>query len=424
MTPWGDLRELSSQRLRPGPGKEREMVAHNQRQRLFAATVVATAQQGYATTRVADVIELAGVSRSTFYDHFDNLHDCFLQTLDAILDDAEAAMANALERDAPWDERLRGYYGALVDVVVAQPAAARMCLVEAYSAGPEAVRRVDRMARRVGREALAVLDESPERAGMPPNVARAVLGGLRTVVQTRLYTGHESELPALAPTLVDWALGYRTPPTELRALPPMRALPVGERDSDAPRRRILDAVIEVAAREGYAGTTITEIAKVASISLTTFYKRFEGGKEDAFLAALDDVMLRLLEVALPAYREADDWPHGLHGAIDAMFTFMARDPATAEFAAEAVWGGGPAAIARIEEGMAAFRSLLSEGIRSRPGGSKIVSEAIGASILALGYDSVARGGAERLRELVAPATYVALAPAIGSIEACAVANEA
>jgi AcrR family transcriptional regulator len=388
----------------------------------LAATVLATTRQGYATTRVADVIELAGVSRSTFYVNFGNFDDCFLQTLDAILEGAEAAMAGALERDAPWDERLRGYYGALVEVVVAQPAAARMCLVEAYSAGPDAVERVDRMARRVGREALTVLEQSPERAGMPLDVTRAVLGGLRTVIQTRLYSGRESELRELAPALMDWALGYRTPPTELRALPPMRPLPEAESDQRGPQRRILDAVIDVAVRQGYSGTTITEIASVASISLTTFYKCFEGGKEDAFLAALDDVVLRLLEVALPAYREASDWPHGLHGAIDAIFTLMARDPARAEFAAEAVWGGGPTAIARIEEGMAGFRALLNEGIRSRPGGSKIVSEAIGASIFALGYDSVARGGAERLRELVAPATFVALAPAIGSIEACAVAN--
>jgi AcrR family transcriptional regulator len=422
MTPWGDLRELSSRSLRPGP-KEPGVAFKSQRQRLLAATVVATAQLGFSATRVADVIELAGVSRSTFYDHFHNFQDCFLQTLDAVLAGAEAAMASALERDAPWDERLRGYYGALVDVVVTQPAAARMCLVEAYSAGPDAVERVDRMARRAGRDALAVLEESPERAGMPPNVARAVLGGLRTVIQTRLYSGRESELPTLAPELMDWALGYRTPPTELRVLPPMRAVPDVEGDPDAPRRRILDAIVEVAAREGYAGTTITEIANVAAISLTTFYKSFEGGKEDAFLAALDDVMLRLLEVALPAYREANDWPHGLQGAIDAIFAFLARDPATAEFAAEAVWGGGPAAIARIEESMTGFQALLAQGMRRRPGGSKVVSEAIGASILALGYDSVTRGGAERLRELVAPATFVALAPAIGSIEACAVANE-
>lgn len=423
MTPWGDLRELSSRRLRPGPGKQRDMVARSQRERLFAATVVATARQGYATTRVADVIELAGVSRSTFYEHFDSFHDCFVAALDAVLEGAEAAMASALQRDAPWDDRLRGYYGALIDVVVAQPAAARLCLVEAYVAGSDAVERVDRMARRAGRDALAVLEESPERIDMPRDVSRAVLGGLRMIIQTRLYTNRERELPDLVPALMDWALGYRTPPTELRGPTGARALPdLLSGDTAAPRQRILAALVEIAAREGYAGTTVTEVGRAAAISLTTFYKRFDG-KEDAFLAALDEVMVRLFEVALPAYREAEDWAHGVHEAIDAVFAFMAHEPAAAEFAAEAVWSGGPAAIARIEQSMAGFRALLAEGLRDPTGGSKVVSEAIGASILALGYDSVARGGAERLRELVAPAAFVALAPAIGSIEACAVVND-
>jgi AcrR family transcriptional regulator len=404
-----------------GEGR-RGPAAHDQRERIFAALVLTVSERGYAATRVADVIELAGLSRGTFYRHFSDLQDCYVTALDAILVAAEAGVAAELERDGPWEARLRRCLQALVDLVIAQPAAARFCLVETYVVGPAAVTRVDRAARAVGRRALAVVEESPQRAGMPRDVARAVLGGLRTVIQTRLYNGREDELPDLVPQLLDWALGYRAPPAPLRR-PARSAVPPASppRDRDDPRQRIVDAMAATVARKGYRGTTITELASGAAMSLSTFYERFEG-KQAAFLAALDDAMLRLFEISLPAYRGADDWPHGIRDGLDALLAYLSHEPDTAPFVAEAVWAGGPVALARLDASMAGFQALLAEGLLRRSGSSDVAAEAIGASILALGYDDVARRGAKTLYELAPPATFVALAPAIGAIEACAIAN--
>lgn len=423
VTPWGDPQTLCSQRLRPGPGGVREEVVRRQRERLFAATVATVAERGYAATRVADVIELAGISRSTFYRDFDNLHDCFVQTLDAIVTGVEAGMVAALEGDRPWDQRLRDCFGTLIDMVAAQPAAARLCFVEAYVAGPDAVACVDRTARAVGRRVLAVVAESPERAGMPREVAGAVLGGLRTVIQVRLYTGRERELPGLAPQLMDWALGYRAPPVPLpkpRRRPAAPPAPV--RDPLDPGQRIIDALTTVVANRSYGGTTTTEIAGSAEISLSTLYDRFEN-KDAALLAAFDDAMLRMLEVALPAYRQAEDWPRGVRAGIETLLAYLSHEPDTAQLAAQAVWAGGPPAVTRVEESMAGFRALLAEGLRGRSGASGVAAEAIGASILALGYDHLARRGAKRLYEIAPAAAFVALAPAIGTLEACTVVSE-
>lgn len=422
-TPWGDLQQLCAQRLRPGPGNEREEVERNQRELLSAAFVATVAERGYASTRVADVIARAGIPRKTFYRHFDNLHDCALQTLETIVAGTEASMAVALERDGSWDQRLRAYFKALIDLVIAQPAAARLCLVEAYVVGPDAVARVDRMARAVGRRALAVLEESPERAGMPREVARAVLGGLRTVILTRLYTGREDELPSLVPQLMDWALGYRTPPAPLRTPTEPDAAPRPlPRDRDDSRQRIVDALAAVVARDGYAGATITEVAQAGSMSLSTFYDHFNG-KEAAFLAALDDAMRRMLEVALPAYRQAEDWPHGVRDGLDALLTYLAGDPSTAAFVPEAICAGAPAALDRLDEGMRSFQALLASGLNRHARPSSVAAEAIGASILSLGYDDLSRRGPKTLYELTPPAAFVALAPAIGAIEACTIAND-
>ena len=45
------------------------------------------------------------------------------------------------------------------------------------------------------------------------------------MILTRLYTGREDELPGLVPQLMDWALGYRTPPAPLRAPTKPAAVP-------------------------------------------------------------------------------------------------------------------------------------------------------------------------------------------------------
>src|SRR3954463_3168983 len=61
----------------------REVVAESQRERLLVAMADAVAEKGYAHAAVADVIERAGVSRRTFYEHYANKEECFLAAYDA-----------------------------------------------------------------------------------------------------------------------------------------------------------------------------------------------------------------------------------------------------------------------------------------------------------------------------------------------------
>ena len=49
-----------------------DLVSAVQRERLLAAMLRATAQLGYREVSVQEVLERAGVSRPTFYEHFEN----------------------------------------------------------------------------------------------------------------------------------------------------------------------------------------------------------------------------------------------------------------------------------------------------------------------------------------------------------------
>jgi len=101
VTPWGESDSLPKRRLPPGPGRPRDEVLANQRERLFGAMVASVSARGYRATTVGDLAEMSGVSSRTFYDLFPDKEACFLATLEAIIE----AAGEKLESTAPAGAR-------------------------------------------------------------------------------------------------------------------------------------------------------------------------------------------------------------------------------------------------------------------------------------------------------------------------------
>src|SRR3977135_2657852 len=120
----------------------REQVLASQRGRLLAAMAEAVAEKGYVGTAVADVIERAGVSRETFYEHFSSKEDCFLAAYDTGVEALHEVMGAALagSRAGPA-KRPRRLLKAYFDALAAEPAFARTFLIEVYAVGPRALER-------------------------------------------------------------------------------------------------------------------------------------------------------------------------------------------------------------------------------------------------------------------------------------------
>ncbi len=424
-TPWGDSRELSARKLRPGPGTSREDVEANQRERIFGAMVAAVAEHGYEATRVADVLELSGVSRNTFYKHFDNKLDCFLATMDAVtLCGGSNVISTYVEHEGPWDKRLTDGFEALTATLAAQPAAARLFYVESAAAGPEAVAKVEEFGDRIFDISRRSLEESPDHSNMPYDLLRAVLRGMRRVMQTRLRKGEEAELIGIAPELMRWALAYRTPPEPLRrpSEPRRREYAVTPRDLDDPRERIMSAVVELMADKGYQALTITDIAQRAAVSLTTFYRLFKG-KEDVAIAALRRSTGQIIEASRPAFRAPDDWPQAVGDGLRAFFGFLVVERPYARFGGVDVRSASPLILDVRDQVMTSTEQVVAEDVRDHPEVAPLVSEAISASIDALVFDQITRHGERGLYEITPLAIYIALAPFIGAEEACRIANQ-
>jgi AcrR family transcriptional regulator len=168
----------------------REVVLESQRGRLLDAIAQIVAEKGYAPTTVADVIERAGVSRKTFYEHFRDKEACFLAAYDAGVDILLATMRQAGDT--------RGRVRAYLQTLAAEPAFARTFLIEVAAAGPEALRR-----RRLVHEAVAAFTaEGAPTAGVPPEAPLAAVGATQEVVTRWVEDGRTAELPALEDAIV------------------------------------------------------------------------------------------------------------------------------------------------------------------------------------------------------------------------------
>jgi AcrR family transcriptional regulator len=184
----------------------RAFVVQNQRERILSAVGDVVSVVGYREMSVADVIVTAGVSRRTFYEHFDNKQDAFLAAYDAVLLQLLSKVRDALEAERTFAARMRAGLGAFLDFLSREPGFARMCIVEALAAGPDAI------ARRNGAMAAfaSLISDNAREIGTPleplPLTAETIVGGIYEVVYTRIVRGDIRQLPDLLPDLLYPAL--------------------------------------------------------------------------------------------------------------------------------------------------------------------------------------------------------------------------
>lgn len=423
-TPWGPAERLRERQLSPGPGYSREQVAESQRSRLLAATVSVVAEKGYEATRVADLIDIAGISRGDFYKLFENKLECFLAALDRIADLAGPSVLHVYDATpGPWDRRLGAVLDALANLVVGQPAIARVAWVEVYAAGPEAIERIDWIDSAVERIVYDAISDAPEHAGAPRDAIRAVIGGMRQIVHRRVREERAHGLTALMPELLDWIRSYRAPSIRLSRpdRPPTGLLPELPEPADS-RERILVAMTELVAEKGYPATSIGDIARRASVSRSTFYANF-ADKQEAFVKTLERARGLALAAAAPVFGVAPDWPRSVAAGLHALVALLVRDPALARLGVVGAYEGGDTALESRDTALAILQGFLDAGFEQYPAAPAVAPEAVAASVYALLSDHVRRHGSDGVYELAPLAVFLALAPFMGSETAAAVANE-
>uniref|UniRef100_A0A6J6A122 Unannotated protein n=1 Tax=freshwater metagenome TaxID=449393 RepID=A0A6J6A122_9ZZZZ len=116
----------------------RAEVLGSQRGRMLRAVAVSVSEKGYKDTVVEDIVRGAGVSRKTFYEHFDDVHDCFQQGYSDFADVLIQEITDAFVAAEPTGlNQLRACFVAMFKFLSEEPELSRAYWLDAVAAGPE-----------------------------------------------------------------------------------------------------------------------------------------------------------------------------------------------------------------------------------------------------------------------------------------------
>ena len=445
----------------------RERSAGHERKLILDALIEIGAEQGYAETTIATILDRTSLDRATFDRHFRSKYDGFISAWQEINETCMRRMLEAYNSRENWPDRLRAVARRVVEGLLDDPARA-VFAIEVLATGDAARARRDMTMRVVASLIDAGRSEMEDPESVPHTTAEALAGAAYGQIYSRVVRGRPEELPELVPQLmsatvmpylgIDAALAElargsmsteryrrdvakkRTParrgestdsaegyPPELARLPPGRHGLPREFVTHNQRERLIAGLAEAVAENGYSGTTIAHITRHAAVSRRTFYEHFSS-KDECFVAAYDTVMAELRERVSEGFDEASDWPHGVRSGIGAMLAFLAAEPQLARLSMVEALVAGPVVIEHYDAAIQSFVPYFRSGREGRSPEvlarlSPTTEEALVGGMVSLISRRIIAGKAEDLEELLPDLVEFTLTPYLGSQEAAKIARE-
>jgi AcrR family transcriptional regulator len=413
--------------------------SHRHRQRLLGAITDLAVSEGYAAVTVGEVIARARVSRATFYEHFNDIEECFAAALAPIRRRLLAGIRGSVASDQPEHAALRATQ-ALLAFAGSRPHMARLLIADSLTGASRLRHARDELIDGAAR----IIEEAHERAGsgtsipdLPPWLIFSV--GCR-LLATRLNE-RGRDLRGVQEALLDWAAAYQRPLAGHRwralvALPPAARspyLPPGILHAPpaltpgGPRTRIglvaenqwsriVFATAEVMRCDGYSAATVARITEVANLDARAFYRQF-ASKQQALAAVCELLFRHAMAVAAGAFVAGEAWPVRLWEAARALTQFADENFTLAYVSLIEGQAGGPAAMHRVGDLMRAFTIFLQDGpsqlAEHSSQKSELALDAIAAAVFELAYRHLRADSQSPLSTLLAPIGYLSLAPFLG-----------
>ncbi len=402
-------------------GRSRRTPRSSAHHRLLDAIVRAAGGEGYSDLTVERVLEVARVSRASFYQYFSSLEDCFA--------DAYRRQAKQLINDIACFIRAGespefALLAALIGMGRCDPDGARLLAIEGLAAGPLGLRVRDELISSIERTML-VAGTDRLTADLP---AALLIGTALRFLAMRLTDSGVNDISLTE----SWAwvsafsnrasqLGWsaRLAPTSPAGAPLSPRLAASVRPCGSARERILAAAARTVREKGYRNTAVADIVATAKVSRRSFYNEF-ANKSDVVIAACEHTFRRLLETCTPAFLSGRDWPERVWRCGLAFTGFFTSDPGLAHLGFVDCYAVGRAFVVRLHEMQLSFTLFLEEGYRQHGHGRdlpRLYAEMTAAALMEIGFHA-SRGQAEQpIRRLQPLAAYIVLTPFLGSDDA-------
>jgi AcrR family transcriptional regulator len=167
------------------------------------------------------------------------------------------------------------------------------------------------------------------------------------------------------------------------------------------RERLLDALAEVIAEEGYLNTAVQKILERAGISRRTFYEIFDD-KEDCFLAAYQQAADHAIVLVQRGCRLQGTPEIRIENGLRAMLEFAEREPAVARMWVVEVMAAGEKARVRRAKTMERLTDLVGDVLEEcceSHNEALLRARVLTGGIHEMLYDSLARGDVEGISDL-------------------------
>jgi len=176
------------------------------------------------------------------------------------------------------------------------------------------------------------------------------------------------------------------------------------------RRRIMDAMAELSAEQGYEATKIADIVRRAGVARKTLYDNFDG-KEEVFLgafdSAIDEITARIDQSCAAA---GEDWEQRVEAGLRTFLTYLAEHPATARMCLIEAVSATPAASARYDDAVRRFIEMLRRGVPEETGLPDTIEETLVGGVAWILHQQIRRGEAEQAPELMPELLDFVLSP--------------
>jgi AcrR family transcriptional regulator len=176
------------------------------------------------------------------------------------------------------------------------------------------------------------------------------------------------------------------------------------------RRRIMDAIAELTAEQGYEATKIGDIVSRAGVARKTLYDNFEG-KEEVFLAAFDaafDEAMRRIEE--DCAKVEGGWEERVEAGLAAFLSYVAEQPALARMCMIEALSATPAATERYEDAMQRFVELTRENVPQGDQLPETIEETLVGGVAWIVYQQIRRHETEKAEDLLPELSEFMLAP--------------
>lgn len=177
------------------------------------------------------------------------------------------------------------------------------------------------------------------------------------------------------------------------------------------RRRMIDAMAELCAEQGYEATKIADVVARAHVARKTLYDNF-AGKEELFLAAFDATLAdaeAAVAEACDALGEAG-WEERTEAGLRTLLEFIAAHPAEASLCLVEAPAASVTSAARYDAALEGFIARLRESAPAVPGRPTTLEEALVGGTVWIVQRQVRRGCAVDAAELLPELAEFVISP--------------